>query len=48
MKDWTKEVEQYKEIIKDMSEDDVYTYLWDEYRNNRISKKAHDWLVMWF
>ena len=46
MRDWTKEVETYKEKIKGLSEEVVYDYLWDEYYNkHNLSKRAHDWLV---
>lgn len=47
MKDWTKEVEIYTEKIKGMEELDAYQFLWDAYMNNDLSKRAHDWLVMW-
>ena len=47
MKDWTKEVEIYKEKIEGMDEDFIYEFLWNEYQNKKISKKAHDWLIMW-
>lgn len=48
IRDWTEEVEIYKEKIKDMGEDEVYQFLWDEYyKYHRLSKRAHDWLVMW-
>ena len=45
--DWTKEVEIYKEKIKGMPEDTVYDYLWQEYKQGRLSKRAHDWLIKW-
>lgn len=45
MKDWTKEVKEYTEKIKGMSEDDAYEYLWKEYRKGNLSKRAHDWMV---
>ena len=45
MKDWTKEVEIYTEKIKGMDEDTVYDFLWNEYINGKLSKRAHDWLV---
>lgn len=48
MKDWTKEVEEYKEKIKDMSEEEAYKFLWDEYFfKHNLSKRAHDWLIKW-
>ena len=47
MKDWTKEVEEYKEKIKGIDEDEVYDFLWSEYRAGKLSKRAHDWLVRW-
>ena len=48
MKSWTEEVKAYREKIDGMSADNVYDYLWQEYRGGKLSKKAHDWLVMWF
>ena len=49
MKDWTKEVEEYKEKIKDIIEDEVYDFLWNEYYfKHNLSKRAHDWLIMWY
>ena len=48
MIDWTQEVEIYKEKIKGMTEDEACEYLWREYYiEHRLSKRAHDWLVMW-
>lgn len=48
MKEWTKEVEVYREKIKNMGEGEAYQYLWDEYfKYHRLSKQAHDWLVKW-
>ena len=48
MIDWTQEVEIYKQKIQGMTEDEACEYLWREYYiEHRLSKRAHDWLVMW-
>lgn len=48
MKDWTKEVEEYSKKIEGMSEPEAYNFLWNEYYfEHRLSKRAHDWLIMW-
>ena len=46
-KDWTVEVDELMEVVKKMDEGDAYQYLWDLYREGKISKNAHDWVVMW-
>lgn len=48
MKDWTKEVDEYEAKIKDMSAVDACNFLWREYYfEHRLSRRAHNWLVMW-